>query len=145
MPTVLDRRARNTASQRSRRACLSYGDRDRANKRRRNARAARSEDLRQADNQARREEYAAQPWELRQTHNQARPSDRHAFILRLRALPPFISRMRTFASHRIAFVVVGTQLLRLFDFVQIAMAISSSCTLSRLPRSSHFCKLFRCN
>ena len=54
-------------------------------------------------NQARREDFAFQPQEVRQTHNQARPSDRHAFFLRLRALPPFISRMRTFAmpSHRL--------------------------------------------
>ena len=43
--------------------------------------------------------------------------------------------------HRITFVVIGIQ-LRLITFVQIAMAIPSPWTLSRLPRSSHLCKLF---
>ena len=123
MATVLmDRRARNTASQRSKRACQCKEDREIANKRRRDARAARSEELRhavnlarsqeratvpeeehEAANQSRREDYAAQPEELCQDHDQARPSDRDAFFLRLRALPPFISRMRNFAmpSHHI--------------------------------------------
>ena len=61
------------------------------------------EEEHEAANQSRREDYAAQPEELCQDHNQARPSDCDAFILRLRALPPFISRMRTFAmpSHHI--------------------------------------------
>ena len=160
---LMDRRARYTASQRLKRVCLSKEDKDIANKRkrRRDTRAARSEELRHADNlarsqeratvpeeeyeagnQARREDYAAQPEELRQVRNQAGPSDRHVCFSACERCHHSSHACALLPCHRITLVMIVIQLLRLINFVQIAMAIPSPCTLWRLPRSSHLCKPF---